>query len=135
MYLRLHSQHISSSQLLQLSRVHIKNVFQWVACIMIKCNMISMYRLTLSHTVSVLGRGRSLCLKEFPRAKPEGTPEGKELYLTLYPESVYRKKYQWEKVPSGVWYFFLRNTYHVGTFSYWYFFLEIIGKSAIFFCR
>ena len=26
----------------------------------------------------------TLCLKEFPRAKPEGTPEGKGLYLTLY---------------------------------------------------
>ena len=28
----------------------------------------------------------NLCLKEFPRAKPEGTPEGKGLYLTEYPE-------------------------------------------------
>ena len=28
-----------------------------------------------------------LCLKEFPRAKPEGTPEGKGLYLTVYPKS------------------------------------------------
>ena len=27
-----------------------------------------------------------LCLKEFPRAKPEGTPEGKGVYLTAYPE-------------------------------------------------
>ena len=27
-----------------------------------------------------------LCLKEFPRAKPEGTPEGKGVYLTVYPE-------------------------------------------------
>ena len=24
-----------------------------------------------------------------------------------------RKKYQWEKVPSGVWYFFLRKKYHI----------------------
>ena len=29
---------------------------------------------------------KTLCLKEFPRAKPEGTPEGKGLYLTVYPE-------------------------------------------------
>ena len=29
----------------------------------------------------------ALSLKEFPRAKPEGTPEGKGLYLTVYPES------------------------------------------------
>ena len=28
----------------------------------------------------------TLCLKEFPRAKPEGTPEGKGLYLIVYPE-------------------------------------------------
>ena len=28
-----------------------------------------------------------LSLKEFPRAKPEGTPEGGGLYLTVYPES------------------------------------------------
>ena len=28
----------------------------------------------------------ALCLKEFPRAKPEETPEGKRLYLTIYPE-------------------------------------------------
>ena len=28
-----------------------------------------------------------LCLKEFPRAKPEGAPEGKGVYLTVYPES------------------------------------------------
>ena len=33
-----------------------------------------------------------------------------------------RKTYQWEKVPSGVWYFFLRKMYHNGTFSYWYIF-------------
>ena len=26
-------------------------------------------------------------LKEFPRAKPEGTPEGEGVYLTAYPES------------------------------------------------
>ena len=26
-------------------------------------------------------------LKEFSRAKPEGTPEGEGLYLTVYPES------------------------------------------------
>ena len=41
-------------------------------------------------TVSVLGRDEgymvkyNLCLKEFPRAKPEGIPEGKGLYLTVY---------------------------------------------------
>ena len=29
----------------------------------------------------------TLCPKEFPRAKPKGTPEGKGLYLTVYPES------------------------------------------------
>ena len=28
-----------------------------------------------------------LCLKEFPRAKPKGTPEGKGLYLTVYHKS------------------------------------------------
>ena len=28
-----------------------------------------------------------LSLKEFLRAKPEGTPEGEGLYLTVYPES------------------------------------------------
>ena len=28
-----------------------------------------------------------LCLKEFPRAKPEATPEDKGVYLTVYPES------------------------------------------------
>ena len=37
-------------------------------------------------SVSVLGRDKglniTLCLKEFPRAKPEGTPEGIGLYLT-----------------------------------------------------
>ena len=27
-----------------------------------------------------------LCLKEFPRAKPKGTPEDKGIYLTVYPE-------------------------------------------------
>ena len=27
-----------------------------------------------------------LRLKEFPRAKPEGTPEGGGVYLTVYPE-------------------------------------------------
>ena len=27
-----------------------------------------------------------LCLKEFQRAKPEGTPEGEGLYLTVYPK-------------------------------------------------
>ena len=27
-----------------------------------------------------------LCLKEFPRAKPEGTPEGEGLYFTVHPE-------------------------------------------------
>ena len=40
--------------------------------------------------MSVLGRDEgymvkyNLCLKEFPRAKPEGIPEGKGLYLTVY---------------------------------------------------
>ena len=29
----------------------------------------------------------TLFLKVFPRAKPKGTPEGKGLYLTVYPES------------------------------------------------
>ena len=29
----------------------------------------------------------TLCLKKFMRAKPEGTPECKGLYLTVYPES------------------------------------------------
>ena len=29
----------------------------------------------------------ALCLMEFPRAQPEGTPEDKGLYLTVYPES------------------------------------------------
>ena len=29
----------------------------------------------------------TLCLQEFPRAKSEGTPEGKGLYLIVYPES------------------------------------------------
>ena len=28
-----------------------------------------------------------LRLKEFPRAKPKGTPEGGGVYLTVYPES------------------------------------------------
>ena len=28
-----------------------------------------------------------LRLKEFPRAKPKGTPEDKGVYLTVYPES------------------------------------------------
>ena len=28
-----------------------------------------------------------LCLKEFLRAKPEGTSEGEGVYLTVYPES------------------------------------------------
>ena len=28
-----------------------------------------------------------LCLKEFPRAKPKGTPEGEGVYLTVYTES------------------------------------------------
>ena len=44
------------------------------------------------YTVSVLGRDKvytvkyNPCLKEFPRAKPKGAPEGKGLYLTVYPE-------------------------------------------------
>ena len=29
-----------------------------------------------------------LCLKEFSRAKAEGTPEGEGVYLTAYPESI-----------------------------------------------
>ena len=42
----------------------------------------------LQNTVSVLGREEGpLCLKEFPRAKPEGTHEGEGEYLTVYPES------------------------------------------------
>ena len=28
----------------------------------------------------------ALCLREFPKAKPKGTPEGKGLYLNVYPE-------------------------------------------------
>ena len=28
----------------------------------------------------------TLCLKGFSRAKPEGTPEGEGLHLTMYPE-------------------------------------------------
>ena len=41
-------------------------------------------------TVSVLGREEGyipIRLKEFPRAKPEGTPKGGGVYLTVYPES------------------------------------------------
>ena len=39
------------------------------------------------HTVSVLGQEESnIRLKEFPRAKPEGTPEGGGVYLTICPE-------------------------------------------------
>ena len=47
----------------------------------------------LVNNVSVLGQDGAyiqsnipLCLKEFPRAKPEGTPDDKGLYLTVYPE-------------------------------------------------
>ena len=29
----------------------------------------------------------TLCLQEFPRASPSGTPSGKGLYLTVYPSS------------------------------------------------
>ena len=29
----------------------------------------------------------TLCMKEFPRAKPEGTLEGQGVYSTVYPES------------------------------------------------
>ena len=42
--------------------------------------------------VSVLGRDKGymvnipLGLKEFPRAKPKGTPNAKGVYLTIYPE-------------------------------------------------
>ena len=45
------------------------------------------------YSVSVLGHdwdilsNITLCLKDFPGAKPEGTPEGKGRYLTVYPES------------------------------------------------
>ena len=48
-----------------------------------------------------------------------------------------RKKYQWEKVLSGAWYFFLRKKYHIfylknkypiGTFSNRYIFLYITKK-------
>ena len=46
---------------------------------------------------------------------------------------VYRKKVPVKKVPSWVWYLFLWKNYHIGTFSYWYLFLSIIGKSTIFF--
>ena len=44
------------------------------------------------YSLSVLGRDKgywvkyNLCQKEFPKAKPEGTPEGKGLHLTVYPE-------------------------------------------------
>ena len=65
------------------------------------------------------------------------------VHCTILYKTVYRKKYQWEKVPSGVWYFFLRKKYHIGTFSYWYIFLYnrkkyhnisiVIGKSTIWF--
>ena len=34
-----------------------------------------------------MGSNIPLCLKEFPREKPEGTPEGEGVYLTVYPES------------------------------------------------
>ena len=45
------------------------------------------------NTVSVLGQDKGYTVKYNPlpegvlRAKPEGTPEGKGLYLTVYPES------------------------------------------------
>ena len=45
------------------------------------------------NTVSVLGRDEGYTVKYNPllegilRAKPEGTPKGKGLYLTIYPES------------------------------------------------
>ena len=44
-------------------------------------------------TVSVLGQDEgymvkyTLCLKGFPGAKPEGSPEGEGVYLTVYSES------------------------------------------------
>ena len=47
----------------------------------------------LGSIVSVLGQDEGCRVKynplpsEFPRAKPEGTPEGKGWYLTVYPES------------------------------------------------
>ena len=46
----------------------------------------------MGDTVSVLGRDEGYMvkynpwLKEFLRAKPEGIPEGKRLYLAVYPE-------------------------------------------------
>ena len=36
--------------------------------------------------VSVLGQDEGYTVKYNPRAKPKGTPEGKGLYLTVYPE-------------------------------------------------
>ena len=46
------------------------------------------------YTVSVLGRDERYMVKSnplpegvVPRAKPKGTPKGKGLYLTVYPES------------------------------------------------
>ena len=60
----------------------------------------------LQRIVSVLGRDEGYtvkytpCLKEFPRAKPGGIPEGEGVYLTVYPElspnmdaSLYSKSY------------------------------------------
>ena len=43
------------------------------------------------YMVSVLGREEGYTIKytpppEFPRVKPEGTPEGGGVYLTVYPE-------------------------------------------------
>ena len=46
-----------------------------------------------NYTVSLIGRDKGYTvkynplLKEFPRAKPEGIPEGEGLYLTVYPKS------------------------------------------------
>ena len=34
-----------------------------------------------------LRSNKPLCLKEFPRAKPKGTPKGKGLYLSVHHES------------------------------------------------
>ena len=62
-------------------------------------------------------------------------------HLAVVPESNTRKKYQLEKVPSGLWYFLLRKKYNIGIFSFWYIFLYnrkkyhniliVIGKSTI----
>ena len=44
------------------------------------------------YTVSVLGQDEGsnipLCLQKFQRAKPKGIPEGGEVYLTVFTESI-----------------------------------------------